>query len=337
MTAWSHLGCHDRTVRRSHDWQRLLEANYPAWSALLQRIERPAGLRFFANFGAGELEFELSHDADGYVAIPIDGATPQRLNATEAEFTQLDVRLVLDQIKIAAGCDGTVEQIDGVHHLGARIIEGKTLDVVVAIHGLQTLTHHQRRRLGTFAKQDLRLLLVPELSRILPTEVEDLARLRVAVSELPAAPPWALDWSPLVLDDRFQVPLHDAAFFFGSRYAIIVDHRQQRIWVEGRELKVRADGQCYRLLAHLASRPRAAVPVKELVNRILEATVGNRDESKILSDVKSDLKKAVQSCLTPKPSVGRIDPDRLVTTEDGRTVLDMDPLLVKVIRQVSEL
>lgn len=337
MTIWTHLDCSARTVRRSHDWRRLLDAAYPAWSPLLQRVERPEGLRFWADFGAGELEFELSRDSDGYVAIPIDGVTPRRLNVTEAEFSGVDLRAVLDQIRAAAECSGIVEHLDGVHHLGTRTIEGKTLDVVAATRGLQTLTRQQRKVLRAVPSgTDVRLLLLPDPWRLPMTDREELARLRVAVSQLPVSPPWEIDWSPLVLDERYRVPLHDPTFFFGTRYALIVDDRQNRIWLEGRELKVKADSQPYRLLAHLAARPKTAFPVKELVNQVLESKAGNREESKIMSDVKSELKKAVQTCLTPRPAGSRIDPDRLVTTEDGRVMLDIEPPLVKVVRQVSE-
>ena len=309
-----------------------------AWAPLLTRVEEPVGLRFFADFEAGEIEYELRRDDDDYVAIPIDGLTPRRLNLTEAEFARLDLCAVLRQIQDGAGCKGVIERLaNGIYDLGMRGMGGRSLALLVAPCGLGRLTSRDRTRLGARARGvDVRALLVPELQSTAASVRDELAELKVALTELPQAPPWAIDWSPLVLDDRFDVPLDDPVLFFGSRHPVIVDPQQRRIWLEGRDLKVKADGHSYRLFEHLAARPRVAVPATYLVNNILEAKPGDRLENKILSDVKHELMKAVRNCLTPAPASARIAAEGLILFEDGLAKLDVDPALVKVVRRLSE-
>jgi hypothetical protein len=338
VNPWSYVGRHERTVRRAHDWQRLLGSGYLAWAPLLRRVEEPAGLRFTTDFGAGEYEFELTVDVDGYVAIPIDGVTPRRLNVTEAEFAQLDLLDVLGQIRDTAGCNGVIEEVaGGVYQLGRRMVGGKTLALLAAPRGVNRLSARERARLGARALGiDVRVLLVPDVASAPVSTLDEFADLKVAVTDLPNAPPWAVDWSSLVLDARFEVPLADPAFLLGTRYAVVVDLEQQRIWLEGKDLKVKADGQSYRLFAHLAERPMTGVPVQGLANRVLEAEGTNRSEAKIVSDAKSELMKSIKICLTPLPNHARLEAASIVTVDDGRAMLNVDPSLVRVIRRLSE-
>jgi hypothetical protein len=169
-----------------------------------------------------------------------------------------------------------------------------------------------------------------------PSVLDEFAALKVALADLRDSPPWRIDWSPLVEDDRFEIPLSDPVLFYGSRFAVIVDTGQQQIWLEGRKLKVMADRQSYRLLAHLAGCPKTGVPVRLLVNSVLEVTLGDRLESKVVSDAKDYLMQAIRLCLTPRPVGARIDVEKLVTFENGRVVLNVEPSLVKVIRPLSE-
>lgn len=331
-----HVAGRAQTVRRTHEWQRLLAEHYTGWAPLMERIEEPVGRAFSADLGAGEQLFELTRDADGYVAIPSEGVTPRRLNVTEAEFARLDLLRVLRRVQAAAGCEGVVEPLRAnAYSLGRRTIAGKVVALLAAPHGIERMTAEDRIRLAVRAAGvDVQLLLAPDLLVAAASGLEQLAGLGLAVSDLPPSPPWTIDWSPLVLDERFEVPMTDAVLFFGSRYAIIVDAGQQRIWLENRELKVKADGHSYRLFAHLAGAQGAAVPVKVLANHVLEAD-GVRTESKIVSEVKLELKRAIETCLTPAPAGARIDATELITIEGGRARLNVDPSLVKVIRRVS--
>ncbi len=318
-----------------HDWQRLLGAGFPAWSGLLQRIDEPAGLRFSADFGAGEDEFELTRDADGFVAIPTEGVTPHRLNVTEAEFARFDLPRVLRQLRDAAGCVGDIESLaTGVYRLGERTVATKQVVLLAAPRGIRQLSGRERARVTSRQPREYaKLLLVPDLPSVLSSQVEELTAGRVALSELGEAPPLRVDWSPLA-DDRFDIPLGDPGFFFGARHAVIVDPQQQRIWLEGRELKVKADGHSYRLLAHLAENAGMVVPTKELANKVLEAE-SDRSEAKIVSDAKSELMKAIRTCLTPAPASSRLHAASLIVIEDGRARLNIDAALVKVIRRLS--
>jgi hypothetical protein len=182
---------------------------------------------------------------------------------------------------------------------------------------------------------DVALLLVPEEARTSAAGRAEFAAVKVALGELPTADPWRVDWSPLVVDERFELSPADPVFFFGARCAVIVDTIQQRIWLEGRELKVKADGQSYRLFEHLAERPMTGVPVSVLANKVLEVD-SDRLESKIVSDAKHELMKAIRTCLTPAPDAARIAAATLLTLEDARATLNVEPSLVTVIRRLSE-
>jgi hypothetical protein len=321
-----------------HDWQRLLGADYPAWASLLARADDPLGLRFLADFGTGEGEFELTRDDAGFFAIPTEGATPQRLNVTEAEFARIDLIEVLRRVATAAAVEGPVESITtrGSYLLGRRSVSGTSIALLAAPLGLESIKDNERRLIAPRALgADVALLLVPDEVRTSAAARAEFSAMKVALAELPRADPWRADWSPLVVEERFELLLADPVFFFGARCAVIVDTTQQRIWLEGRELKVKADGQSYRLFEHLAERPMTGVPVSVLANKVLEVD-SDRLESKIVSDAKHELMKAIRNCLTPAPDAARIVASTLVTLEDGRAMLNVEPALVRVIRRLSE-
>jgi hypothetical protein len=315
----------------------LLGDRHAAWASNLHRIEEPVGLGFVADLGAGEQTFELTRDADGYIAIPTDGLTPRRLNVTEAEFAQLDMSEVLGQIRDAAGCTGVIEPAaGGVFRIGKRTIAGSRVALLVAPRGIGRLSAQDRIRLGArIPGVDVHLLLAPDLDSVPIAVLNELGGMKIAVTQLALSPPWVVDLSPLVEDATFDVPLNDPVVFFDACYAIIVDPSQQRVWLEGLELKVKADGQSYRLLEHLAGAPQTAVPVRVLANQVLEAG-GDRLESKIVSDAKHELMKAIRSCLAPVSDRLRINVENIITVDDGRVMLNIDPSLVKVVRRLSE-
>lgn len=327
---------HERTVRRVHDWQHLLGAHYTEWAFVLQPIACPIGIRFFADFGAGEAEYELSDDSRGFVALPMDGATPHRMNATEAEFARADVRRVLSELATAASTQGKVESLrNGVYSCGRRSIAGRNVLLLVAPGGIDSSSSFEACCLAVNKSgSDLAILLTVDTTGTSITVRERLAAANVAISELPLARPWRIDWSPL-LAQPFRLPPNDPPFFFGALHAVIVDPEQQRIWLEGRELPLRADGHGYRMLAYLAEHVGTSVPSKHMANKVLE-TDSSRTESRIVSEVKGELLKVIASCLVPTPHGSRVAPPSLVVVEQGRVRLNIDPSLVKVIRRLSD-
>ncbi len=338
MSPWPLLR-HERTVRRLCDWRRLFGTHHPAWTPLLQAIDDPIGLRFLADFGTGEGDFELSRDGDGFVAIPLDGVTPHRLNATEAEFARVDLVEALRAVAAAAAAEGPIESLGhgGPYALGKRSLAGSMIALLGAPRGISSIQGRDRSRLAPHPRAaEAGLLLVPDVASVATAVREEFAAMRVALAELPDVPPWQIDWSALVEDDRFGVPLTDPSLLFGARYAIVVDPMQEKIWLEGRELKVKADGQSYRLLVHLAERPRTGVPVRILANQVLEPGAGDRLENKIVSDAKYELMAAIRTCLTPAPDRCRIDTPSLITLENARVTLNIDPSLVRLVRRFSE-
>ncbi len=336
MSPWLHLR-HARTVRRLHEWQRLLGQHYARWASLLQTVVAPMGIRFIADFGTGEVEFELTRDDNGFVAIPVEGVTPHRLNTTEAEFACIDVVSVLQRVARAAALEGPIEAIEsgGPYALGTRVVSGRSIAVFAFPRDTATLKPNERRRLAPRTPAaDVGVLLLPDAGSLTATARDEFAGLRIGVSELPHADPWTIDWSPLA-DERFDIPRADPVFFYGTKHAVIVDLEQQRIWLEGRELKVKADGHSYRLLSHLAENAGMVVPTKMLANNVLESE-SDRSEAKIVSEAKSELMKAIKTCLTPAPAPSRLDAASLVVIEDGRARLNVDAALVKVIRRLSD-
>jgi hypothetical protein len=152
VSPWPYVARHERTVRRVHDWQHLLGKLHAAWAPYLRTVDDPVGIRFCANFGAGEGEFELTRDTDGYVAIPTEGVTPRRLNMTEAEFARLDLVDVLRQVQGAAGCEGAIELVGpGLYFLGKREIAGKWVALIVAPRGIARVSERDRARLAARA------------------------------------------------------------------------------------------------------------------------------------------------------------------------------------------
>lgn len=329
MNPWEALGGRACAVRRRHDWQQLLGA-YPDWHRFLAPEARPDGLRFLADFGAGEREYELAQDSDGFVAVSEEGVHFRRLNSTEAEFARLELEPLLRQVLPLRG--PTQILAPGLFSAGIHSVSERQVAVFVALRSLSRLTSIERQALEPSRhRARASLILMPSVERS-GSEREGLVQAKVAIGQLPLSPPWGIDWSPLVEEARFDVPLIDPNEVFASRYAVIVDQRQERIWLEGTELDVRAGSHPYHLFSHLAERPRVKVPRDTLANGVLNSR--SQSEAELLKGVKNTLTQAIRKCLQGKAGI-RFDPAKLISVDQGRFWLEAEASLVKVIPPLS--
>jgi len=333
VTPWALLGRRSVVVRRTRDWTESLGSAYPEWACHLAFVADPIGVTFAADFGSGEAEYELSLDDEGHWAVPTDGLTPVRLNATEAEFQRLDMVAVLRRIATASRCGGDCAPLGGhLFRLGHRNVGSKAICVVAAPGGYTRNVVSDASTQSALLSADAMLLAVPDVSAVAPTDCVDLLARRIVVVGLPSAGPWKIDWMPVV--ERLNLPVDEPGQLFGDDLVVLVDARQERVWIRGAEVLLKAGSQQYRLIAHLAERPGLFVPYAGIANGLLADASGDRTESKVFADVKDAFTKAVARAWAG--SGVQADAKQLLETTGGRVRLAVLAAQVRVIRTLSE-
>ena len=334
MTPWSLLARRSVVVRRTQDWSRTLGDAYAAWASVLTPVAEPAGLSFRADFGSGEGDYDVVRDDVGYVAVPFDGVTLTKLNATEAEFQRLDVAVVLRRIASASRCTGSVSSLGGhLFRVGYRHCGAAAIVVLAAPAGV--VRGHATDTLLVPANHtaDAMLVLAPAPAEAEPSYVKELLSRRVAIGALPVAHPWTIDWRLLAERAELRVAVDDPPALFDKEVVVIVDERQERVFVYGVDVPLRAGSQPYRFVSHLADRPNVFVTYGEIANVVLDAR-GNRTESKIFADVKDEFVRTARAALAARGV--HADPKQLIETSNNRARLAVLPGAVVVIRRLSE-
>jgi len=319
MTIWNWIARHGGGVQRREDWARLLGELLPAWEPFLESLANPVGAGFWAPLGGGEEEYVVHQDGDGFWAVPVDGGAPRRLNPTEAEFARLDLDRLLMQLCSDVPLDSAPRLLRRTSHayaLGHRDIEGRKVAVFFVPRAADLA--HLGHVLPVAQEMSVSLALVPSPAEIPPEVLDMVRRQRIVVGELPLRSPWAVDWSPLANATGLGFSFGDLGSLCRRRFVLIVDKEQQKVWLEGRLVKLKAGSQPYKLLEHLAERPGIAVTNDELANRVL-SSAGSM-ESKIIDDAKRELKRhvriALQGVIQP-----RITVDSLISADGGRQTL----------------
>jgi hypothetical protein len=330
---WKWIARNGGGVQRREEWVGLLGNLFQSWQPFLQQVRAPAGIRFWASLRGGEEEHEITHDKEGYWAVPVDGGVPERLNPTQAEFLKLDFDHLLEVIRKCAGLEGTPSRLQRTARacqLGHKLVEGHTV-VVFLVPSPADLWSPETERHFIPAQQPstVSLALVSSPAEIPSAERGLLLDRRILTGELPSREPWAVDFTELATATGIGFEIQNVGDLLGQRFVLVVDRRQQKAWIEGHEIALRAESQPYKLLAHLAERPEIAVPNSELANHVLATNAKSSLEGKIVDGAREQLRmrlhQALQGIRDP-----RVSARGLVVSDSGRQRLALPANLVFV-------
>lgn len=312
---------------------RLLGDILPEWDQFLDGLTSPVGVAFWAQLGGGEEEYVVQQDSQGFWAVPIDGGASRQLNPTQAEFHRLNLDRLFERLSSAGSLGGAPQSLPGTagaYALGHRAIEGHTVAVFVVP---QASDLSEQRAARTFLAPDqsvsVGVALVPEPAEIPPDARRILRQQRIVIGQLPVRSPWEVDWSPLATTGDLGLDFQDLGALCRHRFVLIVDKKQQKVWVEGQLLDLRAGKQPYSLLEHLADRPGVSVPNDALANLVLASEATESMEGKIVDGAKSEIKKALRKALA-SVSEARVTADSLISTDGGRQRLTVPANLVLI-------
>ena len=315
------------------DWLRLLGDLFQDWAPFLREIRNPAGTRFWANLRGGEEEYEVFHDKAGYWAVPVDGEAPERLNPTQAEFLSLDLDRLIEETRKGGVLQGAVTRLKKCAHafqLGHRSIEGHSVTVFLVPHAADLWARATERSFD-FGSQNknLALALVECPADVTEDRRGELRARRILLGQLPTRDPWIVDFAELLNASSLGVQIHDVGALCGRRFVLVVDRTQQKAWVEGQEIHLRADSYSFRLLSGLAAKPGVAVTNLDVANTILEASPQKSFEAKIIDDAKRQLTKQLEQALL-RVTEPRVKAKELIVSDRGRQRLALSADLVFV-------
>jgi len=336
MTCWELIAKHGNAVMPIAEWTALLGVDFSVWEQHLSRIDDPTGRRFLGNLGDATAEYEIINMVDGFGALDVETGDVTELNPTEAEFRTLNLDGVLNEIARAGRWDGGVTGFDRPPRtfcLGLRELGGKRIVAHVVLRPTVLTSPGMRAVLSPAASRaDVSVLLVPPTTHVSPTDRLDLLAAQMTVVDLPARAPWRCELSVLVDEPQLGIVVSELPEVFYPRYLLMVDQRQQRVWLADVDLGLRADSHSYRLMAYLAERAGRAVPCTEVANQGLEPTgLGLRDETKIIRDAKAYLKKQLSRLAAAEWPEKVPTADDLIVIANGTVRLGVEPARVKVI------
>jgi hypothetical protein len=330
---WKWIGRHGGGVQRREDWVGLLGNLFQRWQPFLKPVQDPVGIKFWASLRGGEEEHEITHDKEGYWAVPIDSGVPERLNATQAEFLRLDFDHLLEVIRDSVALEGTSSRLQKTAHayqLGHKLVEGHTVIVFLVPSPVDLWSAEAERHFNPAPQlSTVSLALVPTPAEIPSAERVSLLARRILTGELPTQDPWAVDFTELATATGIGFEIQNLGKLCGQRFVLIIDKRQQKAWIEGQEIALRADSQPYRLLAHLAQGPGTSVPNRELANSVLSTNAAESTEGKIIDGAKDELRKKLDEALA-RVANPRVKARNLVVSDGGRQRLDLPVDLVLV-------
>jgi hypothetical protein len=333
MSIWDWIARHGSGVQRREEWAQLLGELLPSWTPFLSPVRDPVGIRFWSRLGGSEEEYEVHADTEGIWAVPVEGGAPVRMNPTQAEFLRLDLGQVLECLRASVAlrdAPSAFEKKAGAYALGFKDVEGHSI-AVFAVPRARDLEDPLKVRNFFTANQrvGLAVALVPTPTDIPPAARGLLREGRLLLGELPHQSPWSVDLTEIAAAPDLGFELRDLGAFCGRRFVLIVDRRQQKVWIEGKEVDLKADSQPYLLIAHLAERPGVSVTNRDLANQVLSSKANSSMEGKIVDGAKGELKKKVGKALEHL-SAPRVTADGIVVSDNGRQRLDLPPNLVLV-------
>jgi len=332
-SVWAWVSRHGGGVQRREDWVSLLGDLFRDWAPFLREIRNPAGTRFWANLRGGEEEYEVFHDKAGYWAVPVDGGVPERLNPTQAEFLSLDLDQLIEETRKGGGLQGAVTRLQkGAHafQLGHRSIEGHSVTVFLVPHAADLWARATESSFDFGSKnKNLALALVECPADVTEDRRGELRARRILLGQLPTRDPWIVDFTELLNASSLGVQIHDVGALCGRRFVLVVDNAQQKAWVEGEEISLRAGSQPFRLLSALAAKPGVAVTNCEVANKILESESNSPFEAKIVDDAKRPLVKQLDQALR-RVTEPRVKAKELIVSDRGRQRLALSADLVFV-------
>jgi hypothetical protein len=332
-SVWTWVSRHGGGVQRREDWVSLLGDLFPSWAVFLKEVRNPAGIRFWANFRGGEEEYEVGHDKDGYWAIPVEGGPPERLNPTQAEFLRLDLDLLIEEMRTGGRLEGAATRLDGGAHaykLGHRSVEGHPVTVFLVPYLADLWAGATGRSFDVGSNnRSLALALVECPADVTEERRGELLGRRILLGELPIRDPWIVDFTELLTASSVGVHVQDVGALCGRRFVLVVDRAQQRAWIEGQEIPLRAGSQSFMLLSGLAAKPGVAVTNLDIANTMLESDAKKSFEGKIVDGAKAQLTKQLDKALrlVTKP---RVQAKKLIVSDGGRQSLALSADLIFV-------
>lgn len=330
---WAWISRHGGGLQRREDWLKLLGDLFQAWSPFLRDIRNPAGTRFWANLRSGEEEYEVIHDKAGYWAVPVEGGLPERLNPTQAEFLSLNLDLLIEEMIRGGALQGVVTRLQRSAHafqLGHRSIEGQTVTVFLVPRAADLWMPATERAFDSGSQnRNLSLALVDCPADVTEDRKRNLVARRILLGQLPIRDPWTIDFTELLYASSLGVQIRDVGALCGRRFVLVVDKAQQKAWVEGQEIALRADSQSFRLLSGLAEKRGESVTDRDIANRILESGAAKSFEGKIVNDAKRQLTKQLEQALG-LVTAPRVRAKELIVSDGGRQRLALAADLIFV-------
>jgi len=327
---WDWIARHGAGIQRSADWSRLLGGRYPDWQPFLDQVSDLTGVRFWAQLGGGEQEYEVIAHTDGHVAVPVEGGAAIRLNPTEAEFKRFNLDVLIAAMVSAGGVIGPPVSLDRTAHayrLGEKAIEGRTVTIFLAPRAADVLSPRSASQfLPSSRPGSVALILVPRVDEV---DRQTVSARQVAIGALPTSHPWAIDYAALADAEHLRFAIADPGEFFGRQFVLVVHKKQEKVWIEGQPLRLHAGVRPYLFLAYLADRAGTSVPHAEIVAGPLKRSI-YATEGKMVNDAKNEAIRAIEKALAGVADA-RTTARTLIVNDKGRERLNLAPNLVRVI------